>query len=97
MRAIQCNTTEKLEEIDDLDYAQTVEQCFINGPPRLRRWSRFIRVSVNFFICVTQLGFCCIYMVFISENFEQVGTVSVPLHFDLLKSESNRLLLKANK
>ncbi|XP_055303517.1 proton-coupled amino acid transporter-like protein CG1139 [Sitodiplosis mosellana] len=78
MRAIQCNTSEKIEEIEDPDYAQTVELCFINGPPRLRKWSRFFKLLINIFISVTQMGFCCIYIVFVSTNFEQLWNAYVP-------------------
>ncbi|XP_017151545.1 proton-coupled amino acid transporter 1 [Drosophila miranda] len=54
------------------DYAQTVEQCFENGPMKLRGWSRTMGRLVDIFICVTQLGFCCIYFVFISTNVKQI-------------------------
>lgn len=54
------------------DYARTVELCFHHGPPSLRPWSTFMRMTVNMFICLTQMGFCCIYFVFISENLKQV-------------------------
>lgn len=55
------------------DYAATVEQCFENGPIKLRGWSRTMGRLVDVFICVTQLGFCCIYFVFISTNVKQVS------------------------
>lgn len=55
------------------DYAVTVEQCFENGPIKLRGWSRTMGRLVDIFICVTQLGFCCIYFVFISTNVKQVS------------------------
>ncbi|XP_055911952.1 proton-coupled amino acid transporter 1 [Eupeodes corollae] len=54
------------------DYAETVGQCFEIGPPKLRSWATHMRTIVNIFICVTQLGFCCIYFVFISTNLEQI-------------------------
>ncbi|KAH8289774.1 hypothetical protein KR054_010777, partial [Drosophila jambulina] len=55
------------------DYALTVERCFENGPSKLRSWSRTMGRLVDIFICVTQLGFCCIYFVFISTNLKQVS------------------------
>lgn len=85
MRAIQNDSSEKIEDIDDPDFAETVELCFRNGPPRLRPWSRFVKFVVNFFICLTQLGFCCIYFKFISDNFEQLWNAYVPSYqFDYL-------------
>ncbi|XP_063986167.1 proton-coupled amino acid transporter 1-like isoform X3 [Diachasmimorpha longicaudata] len=53
-------------------YAGTVEMCFEIGPLRLRKYSVLMRKMVNLFVCVTQLGFCCVYFVFISTNMQQV-------------------------
>lgn len=72
MRDIQNHQAEKTVNNEDPDFAETVELCFANGPPRLRRWSTFVKFLVNLFICVTQMGFCCIYFVFIAKNFSQV-------------------------
>lgn len=70
------NCSEKMrilkEELKDADYADTVMLCFENGPVKLRSWASKMRLIVNIFICVTQLGFCCIYFVFISTNVLQV-------------------------
>ena len=55
------------------DFAETVEQCFETAPEGWRKWSGFMKTLVNYFICVTQLGFCCIYFVFISTNIRQVS------------------------
>lgn len=30
------------------------------------------RVMINVFLIVTQLGFCCVYIVFVAQNFRQV-------------------------
>jgi proton-coupled amino acid transporter len=54
------------------DFAETVELCFATGPPRMQKISKFMKTLVNIFLCVTQLGFCCVYFVFISENAKQV-------------------------
>ncbi|XP_067639712.1 proton-coupled amino acid transporter 1 isoform X2 [Eurosta solidaginis] len=70
------NCSEKMRVLTNgaicADYADTVEQCFANGPVKLRNWSKMMKTIVNIFICVTQLGFCCIYMVFISTNMQQI-------------------------
>lgn len=73
MREIQeeANTQSKF---DNPDFAETVELCFANGPSRIRSWSKFVKFVVNLLICVTQLGFCCVYFVFISSSLEQVNS-----------------------
>ncbi|XP_063920912.1 proton-coupled amino acid transporter 1 isoform X3 [Zophobas morio] len=54
------------------DFAETVELCFSTGPPAMQRIAKYMKRLVNIFLCVTQLGFCCVYFVFISENAKQV-------------------------
>ncbi|XP_058467632.1 proton-coupled amino acid transporter-like protein CG1139 [Malaya genurostris] len=54
------------------DFAETVGLSFKAGPPRFRNLAKPMKMAVNIFICVTQLGFCCIYFVFISSNFKQI-------------------------
>ena len=34
------------------------------------------RILVNFFLILTQFGFCCVYLVFIGDNVQQVRTSS---------------------
>ncbi|XP_043286776.1 proton-coupled amino acid transporter 1-like isoform X2 [Venturia canescens] len=53
-------------------FAGTVEMCFETGPLSLRKYSVMMRKLVNIFLCATQLGFCCVYFVFISTNMKQV-------------------------
>ncbi|XP_055843055.1 neutral amino acid uniporter 4 [Episyrphus balteatus] len=54
------------------DYPDTVEKTFELGPKRFRFASKFMRLVVEMFLCVTQFGFCSIYFVFIAENLVQV-------------------------
>ena len=54
------------------DYAETVEYCFECGPEVLRKYSKQMKTACNIFIVVTQLGFCCIYFLFIGTNLKQV-------------------------
>lgn len=54
------------------DYPETVEKTFELGPKKFRCASKFMRLVVEMFLCVTQFGFCSIYFVFIAENLLQV-------------------------
>ncbi|XP_050068675.1 proton-coupled amino acid transporter-like protein CG1139 [Anopheles maculipalpis] len=74
---------------EPLDFADTVALCFAYGPPSVRPWATAMKNAVNIFICVTQLGFCCIYFVFISSNFKQIADrygieLDVHIHMALL-------------
>lgn len=37
-----------------------------------RKYNCCFRVMINVFLIVTQLGFCCVYIVFVAQNFRQV-------------------------
>ncbi|XP_067639718.1 proton-coupled amino acid transporter 1 isoform X2 [Eurosta solidaginis] len=62
----------KTPGVELYDYPDTVEKVFEYGPTSLRKFSKLMRTIVEMFLCVTQFGFCCIYFVFITENFHQV-------------------------
>merc|ERR1719195_2118636 len=56
-----------------LSYSDVAETCFATSEhPRLRRAAATARKVVEVFLCITQLGFCCIYFVFVSQNLEQI-------------------------
>lgn len=63
------------------DFAETVELCFENGPPKLRKFSEWSKLIVNIFLCVTQLGFCCVYFVFASSSLKSVSSNSSIVSF----------------
>ncbi|XP_075155625.1 proton-coupled amino acid transporter 1 isoform X1 [Haematobia irritans] len=64
------------------DFAETIEQCFEMGPRATQKLSKTMKMLVNLFICVTQLGFCCIYFVFISTNVKQI-LLAYDIHLDV--------------
>jgi len=57
----------------NLDYADVAEACFAtSNHPRLRRFASTARIVINTFLCITQLGFCCVYFVFVGQNLQQI-------------------------
>ncbi|XP_078326492.1 neutral amino acid uniporter 4-like isoform X2 [Crassostrea virginica] len=67
-------------------YAGVVENCLATGPICLRKFQRVGRLVINVFLIVTQLGFCCVYIVFVAQNFRQVilSSNEANPHLDLL-------------
>ncbi|XP_074650093.1 neutral amino acid uniporter 4-like isoform X2 [Tubulanus polymorphus] len=55
-------------EAQNFDYTMTMYTAFSTGPQPLRRIAVFMRYSVNMFLNITQIGFCCVYVLFIAEN-----------------------------
>lgn len=58
---------------ESLGYAETAEMAFFMGPAKYRKFSRTARIATDVFLCITQLGFCCVYFVFISTNIMEVS------------------------
>ncbi|KAF5271071.1 hypothetical protein FQR65_LT00490 [Abscondita terminalis] len=54
------------------DFATTAEMCFADGPTKIQFLGPYVRKTINVFLCLTQLGFCCVYFVFISTNVKQI-------------------------
>lgn len=40
----------------------------------MRRYARGVRTVTNVFLCITQLGFCCVYFLFVALNLQEVVT-----------------------
>ncbi|XP_046852203.1 proton-coupled amino acid transporter 3-like [Xenia sp. Carnegie-2017] len=52
-----------------LDYGDTAEECFRLVTPSYAKAGRYI---VNIVLCVTQIGVCTVYVLFVAKNIEQV-------------------------
>ncbi|XP_077983547.1 proton-coupled amino acid transporter 1-like [Glandiceps talaboti] len=56
-----------------LDYGGVAQEAFQRGPLTcLHSRGHIGRRIVNGFLILTQLGFCCVYFVFMADNFQQV-------------------------
>ncbi|XP_046684040.1 proton-coupled amino acid transporter-like protein CG1139 isoform X2 [Homalodisca vitripennis] len=53
-------------------FDDTVELCFDAGPPLFRTYAKHGRSAVNVFLVTAQLGFCCVYMVFVTSTTHQI-------------------------
>lgn len=55
-----------------LDYEDVAENAFANGPVKLQKFSKFFRKAIILFLFITQLGFCCVYVFFVSDSISNV-------------------------
>lgn len=56
-----------------LDYASLAKGAFKSGPRAVRAWSGSMSRVVDAVLLVSQLGICCVYLVFIVDNIEKVS------------------------
>ena len=69
---LQCSKEiSRRHNLPALSYEETAEMCFKHGPRGFQGWARPIRNIIITFVFLTQLGFCCVYIVFVSLNFTQ--------------------------
>ncbi|XP_075224513.1 proton-coupled amino acid transporter-like protein acs isoform X2 [Lycorma delicatula] len=74
-------------QLPALGFADVAEYAFQSGPRQLRGFSTYARRMVNTFLVITQIGFCCVYFVFVATNIQEVVTKyykPVHLHWYLL-------------
>ena len=57
------------------DFADVVELSFLVNKSENAKWKKSAAVSksiCNIAICITQLGFCCVYLIFVSSSIKLV-------------------------
>jgi len=55
-----------------MTYADVAEYAFSTSGPNGKLFSSAARIIINIFLCITQLGFCCVYFVFVAQNLQLV-------------------------
>jgi solute carrier family 36 (proton-coupled amino acid transporter) len=55
-----------------LSFCEVGYAAFETGPVGLRQYSRTARAIINWFLVITQLGFCAVYFVFVAVNLQEV-------------------------
>ena len=56
-------------------YAEVLELCFLVNKSENAQWKKFSAIArkiCNIAICVTQLGFCCVYLLFVSSSIKLI-------------------------
>ncbi|XP_063906454.1 proton-coupled amino acid transporter-like protein pathetic isoform X3 [Zophobas morio] len=87
-----CKRTQK----PSLSFADVVESAFRTGPESLQKFSKIAKTMINSFLCITQLGFCCVYFVFVAANLHDVVKhyfFDISVHWYLLMTLIPMILL----
>lgn len=74
---------------ESLDYDQVAALSLACGPKPLRPMARRAQTVVTIFLLLTQMGFCCVYVMFVVENI-QLALMNL---FDLQYSTTSYLLI----
>jgi solute carrier family 36 (proton-coupled amino acid transporter) len=59
-------------QVPSLNFSAVCYASFQTGPPGIRRFSTFAKNLINTFLIITQIGFCCVYFVFVAVNLQEV-------------------------
>ncbi|XP_026809394.1 proton-coupled amino acid transporter-like protein CG1139 isoform X1 [Rhopalosiphum maidis] len=71
-----------------LSFPKVAEMAFEYGPPKLQKYSSAASKFINTFLVMTQLGFCCVYFLFVATNLQEVIT-----HYFFIKLSVQSYLL----
>ena len=67
------------------DFSDVVELCFLVNRSENSKWRKCATISkriCNIAICITQLGFCCVYFLFVSSSIKLI-LVNYDVHMKL--------------
>ncbi|XP_031342102.1 proton-coupled amino acid transporter-like protein pathetic isoform X2 [Photinus pyralis] len=55
-----------------LSFAEVAELAFETGSETSKKYAKVAKSVINVFVCVTQIGFCCVYFVFVAANLHDI-------------------------
>jgi proton-coupled amino acid transporter len=59
-------------QVPSMNFASVVYASFETGPSPLRKYSHLAKNLINLFLIITQIGFCCVYFVFVAVNLQEI-------------------------
>jgi len=65
-----------------VSYAHVAETACLTGAKQFHKFAKPARLVINMFICITQIGFCCVFLVFVGDNLQQVVAHFTQLEWD---------------
>ncbi|XP_053961907.1 proton-coupled amino acid transporter-like protein pathetic [Anastrepha ludens] len=73
----------KESKVPALNFAETAEKVFENGPKRLRPFSKFAKQFVDMSLMATYFAAICVYIVFIGTSFHDVINYDTTLNWNV--------------
>jgi len=65
-----------------VSYAHVAETACLTGAKQFHKFAKPARLVINWFVCITQIGFCCVFLVFVGDNLQQVVSHFTQLDWD---------------
>lgn len=62
----------RVSKVPSLGYAETVEAVFATGPRSLRKFSKAMRIFIDWAMAFTILGACAVYVILLVESMQQI-------------------------
>ncbi|XP_037904186.1 proton-coupled amino acid transporter-like protein CG1139 isoform X3 [Hermetia illucens] len=59
-------------KVPAMGFSEVMYNCVDTGPVGLRRYAFLARKAINIFLFITQIGFCCVYFLFVALNVREV-------------------------
>lgn len=59
-------------QVPSLNFSGVCYASFETGPAGIKRYSHAAKNLINTFLIITQIGFCCVYFVFVAVNLQEI-------------------------